>query len=191
MVLAILIGVGLSASAGFRVFTPLLVTSIASKASWVTLAEGFDWIGSTPALIAFAIAMIVEICAYYLPVVDNFVKLLATPAAVIAGTMLTASFIGEMDPFLTWSISIIAGGGVSTFTQITTTAIRGTSTMATGGIANFLVTIFEGISAALIAILTILLPFLSVIFIGGIVFLFIKIIKKIKAGSNQKEVKAN
>src|SRR5690625_4785279 len=143
MVLAILIGVGLSASAGFRVFTPLLITSIASKVSWVTLAEGFDWIGSTPALISFAIAMVVEIGAYYIPIIDNFVKMIASPAAIIAGILLTASFIGDMDPFLTWSISIIAGGGVASVAQMTTAAIRGTSTITTGGMGNFIVSIFE------------------------------------------------
>jgi len=41
-VIAILIGIGLSATVGFRIFTPLLITSIAEKASLITLADGFD-----------------------------------------------------------------------------------------------------------------------------------------------------
>lgn len=192
MILAILIGIGLSASAGFRVFTPLLITSIASKASWVSLAEGFDWIGTTPALISFAIAMVVEICAYYIPFVDNFVKMIASPAAIIAGILLTASFVGDMDPFLTWSISIIAGGGIASVTQMATAAVRGTSTVTTGGMGNFIITIFEGISSAFIAILTILLPFFSIIFVAIILFIFIKIVKKMKARSNyRKSTQAN
>ena len=190
-ILAVLIGIGLSASAGFRVFTPLLITSIASKISWVSLADGFDWIGSTPALVAFSIAMLVEIGAYYIPFVDNLIKMIATPAAIIAGSLLTASFIGDMEPFLTWSISIIAGGGVASATQLMTAAVRGTSTVTTGGMGNFLVTIFEGISAAVISVLTILLPFLSVIIIGIIVFVFIKIMKRIKSRGYEKSMQAN
>jgi len=172
--MAILIGIGLSASAGFRVFTPLLITSLAAKASWVTLSTNFEWISSTPALIAFAVATILEICIYYIPIVDSFMKTIATPVAVIAGTILTASFIADLDPFLTWSISVIGGGGVASVTQMTTLAVRGTSTVVTGGIGNILVSIVEGIIAFVMSVLTILLPFVVIIFVGIILFIFIK-----------------
>src|SRR5699024_633317 len=171
--MAILIGIGLSASAGFRVFTRLLITSLAAKASWVTLSTNFEWISSTPALIAFAVATILEICIYYIPIVDSFMKTIATPVAVIAGTILTASFIADLDPFLTWSISVI-GGGVASVTQMTTLAVRGTSTVVTGGIGNILVSIVEGIIAFVMSVLTILLPFVVIIFVGIIFFIFIK-----------------
>lgn len=178
--IAILIGIGLSASAGFRVFTPLLITSLATKASWVTLATNFEWIGSTPAIIAFSIATVLEIGAYYIPFVDNIMKTIATPAAVIAGAILTASFIGELDPFLTWSISIIGGGGVASITQLTTLAVRSTSTFVTGGIGNILVSIVEGITAVVMSIVTILLPFVVFIFVGIILFVFFKGIRFLK-----------
>src|SRR5699024_3870896 len=172
--MAILIGIGLSASAGFRVFTRLLITSLAAKASWVTLSTNFEWISSTPALIAFAVATILEICIYYIPIVDSFMKTIATPVAVIAGTILTASFIADLDPFLTWSISVIGGGGVASVTQMTSLAVRGTSTVVTGGIGNILVSIVEGIIAFVMSVLTILLPFVVIIFVGIILFIFIK-----------------
>lgn len=178
--MAILIGIGLSASAGFRVFTPLLITSLAAKASWVTLSTNFEWISSTPALIAFAVATILEICIYYIPIVDSFMKTIATPVAVIAGTILTASFIADLDPFLTWSISVIGGGGVASVTQMTTLAVRGTSTVVTGGIGNILVSIVEGIIAFVMSVLTILLPFVVIIFVGIIFFIFIKGIHLLK-----------
>ena len=174
IVMAILIGIGLSASAGFRVFTPLLITSLAAKVSWVTLSTNFEWISSTPALIAFSVATILEIFIYYIPIVDSFMKTIATPVAVIAGTILTASFIADLDPFLTWSISVIGGGGVASVTQMTTLAVRGTSTFVTGGIGNILVSIVEGIIAFVMSVLTILLPFVVIIFVGIIFFIFIK-----------------
>ena len=180
-ILAILIGVGLSASAGFRVFTPLLITSIASYADWVHLAAGFDWIGTMPALLAFLVATLIEVFAYFIPFIDNIIKLIATPAAIIAGTLLTASFIGDMKPFMTWSIAIIAGGGVATISQATTTAIRGTSTVVTGGLGNFFVSIFEGILAIVIAVFSILLPILSIVFIAIIIYFLIKLIRVIKS----------
>lgn len=190
-ILAILIGVGLSASAGFRVFTPLLITSIASYADWVNLAAGFDWIGTMPALLAFSVATLIEVFAYFIPFIDNIIKLMAAPAAIIAGTLLMASFIGDMEPFMTWSIAIIGGGGVATISQAATTAIRGTSTVVTGGIGNFFVSIFEGVSAIVIAVFSILLPILSIVFVAIIIFLLIKFIRILKSKGFKFPRKAN
>ena len=70
-VLSVLVGVGLSAACGFRVFVPLLVMSIASLSGHLTLSPGFQWIATYPALIAFALATILEIAGYYIPWVDH------------------------------------------------------------------------------------------------------------------------
>src|ERR1051325_11800845 len=86
-VLSICIGIGLSAACGFRVFVPLLVMSIASLSGHLTLAHGFEWIGSYQALVAFAVATCVEIAGYYIPWVDNLLDTIATPAAIIPGTL--------------------------------------------------------------------------------------------------------
>jgi len=50
-------GIGLSASAGFRVFVPLLVAGIGGRFGWVPLTEHFHWLGEWPALICFGIAL--------------------------------------------------------------------------------------------------------------------------------------
>lgn len=180
LLMAILIGVGLSAAVGFRVFTPLLITSIAEKADMVQLAEGFSWIGTTPALVAFLVATILEITSSYIPFVDQVMKVLATPVAIIAGILLTASFIGEMEPLFTWSISIIAGGSTATVSQLTTTSIKGASTITTGGMGNFFVSIAEGIGALAMSIVSILLPFLALIFVLVLFIAFIFIVRRIK-----------
>ncbi|PYQ56518.1 MAG: DUF4126 domain-containing protein, partial [Acidobacteria bacterium] len=72
-VLSILIGLGLAAACGFRVFVPLLIMSLASRAGvgHLALGPGFAWIGSTPALLSFAVATVLEIAGYYIPWVDN------------------------------------------------------------------------------------------------------------------------
>ena len=100
LLLSVLVGVGLSAACGFRVFVPLLITSIAALSGHVELAAGFAWIGTYPALIAFAVATCLEILCYYVPVVDNFMDTISTPAAVIAGIVVTASFVDGLSPFL-------------------------------------------------------------------------------------------
>ena len=76
-IMALFVGIGLSATCGFRVFVPLLGMSIAHHAGHLSLSAGFEWIGSWPATIAFAIAVIVEVGGYCIPWVDNFLDLIA------------------------------------------------------------------------------------------------------------------
>src|SRR5882724_7873827 len=134
--LSICVGIGLSAACGFRVFVPLLVMSIAALSGHLTLADGFEWIGSYPALIAFSVATCLEIAGYYIPWVDHLLDTIATPAAIVAGTLITASMVTDMSPFLRWTLAAIAGGGAAGVVQGTTVLTRGASTLTTAGLAN-------------------------------------------------------
>jgi hypothetical protein len=162
LVIALCIGIGLSAACGFRVFLPFLVMSIANRSGYLTLSSGFDWIGSETALIVFSVASAVEILAYYIPWVDNALDTITGPLAVIAGTLTTAS-VFEMDPVMKWSLAIIAGGSSAALMKGGVSVIRGFSTLATGGITNFIIATLEIIFALFLAILAILLPVLAVI----------------------------
>src|SRR5438876_5727222 len=133
--LSICVGIGLSAACGFRVFVPLLVMSIAALSGHLTLAHGFEWIGSYPALVAFSVATCLEIAGYYVPWVDHLLDSVSTPAAVVAGTVITASMVTDVSPFLKWSLAAIAGGGAAGLIQGTTVLARGASTVGTGGLA--------------------------------------------------------
>src|SRR5687767_3523804 len=113
MLLSVCVGLGLSAACGFRIFVPLLVTSIAAHSGHLNLAPSFDWLGSPAALTAFSVATALEVGAYYIPWLDNFLDTVATPTAVVAGTMMTASMITDVSPFLKWSLSVVAGGGIA------------------------------------------------------------------------------
>src|SRR5256885_9777672 len=135
-VLSLLIGIGLSAACGFRVFVPLLVVSIASHTGHLHLSSGFEWMGSTAALIAFATATALEIAGYYVPWVDNLLDTIASPAAVIAGTLITASLVAGMSPFLKWTLAVIAGGGVAGLGQGTTGVRRGATRAGTGRLGD-------------------------------------------------------
>src|SRR5215471_8006470 len=116
-ILSICLGIGLSAACGFRVFVPLLVMNLASMSGHLTLAAGFAWIGSYPALIAFSVATVLEIAGYYIPWVDHLLDTIATPSAIIAGTIVTASVVTGMSPFLKWTLAVIAGGGAAALVQ--------------------------------------------------------------------------
>jgi len=165
---SVFVGVGLSAACGFRVFIPPLVMCIAARAGHIPLGADFIWMESNAALIAFSIAAVLEISAYYIPWLDNALDAIAAPAAVVAGTLATASMLGDVSPWLKWSLAAIAGGGSAGAVQITTTVTRGASSMLTGGMGNWVVSTGEGIGAVVTAILAIVLPI--VVFIGFMIF---------------------
>lgn len=180
--LAILIGMGLSISAGFRVFTPMLVAGIAGKIGWLPLTEGFEWISSTPALIAFSVALVLEVGSNYIPVVDNALKAISAPLALIAGTLLSVSVIGVDDsPFLAWGMAFVTGGGAATVSQLTSASVRGVSTVTTAGVANPVISFFEDILAVAVSILSIVVPILVVLFIVVVLFVFIKLLSSMKS----------
>ncbi len=168
-VLSIFVGISLSAAAGFRVFVPLLVMSIAANTGHLSLTSGFEWIGTTPALVAFSIATLFEILAYYIPFVDNLLDTIATPAAVVAGVILTASTVTGLSPFLSWSLAIIAGGGIAATVQSITGVTRLASTTTTGGVANPAVSTAELGGATLLSGLAIFIPVAGIILVGIII----------------------
>jgi hypothetical protein len=168
--LGIMAGIGLSAACGFRVFVPLLVMSVAAISGHLTLAPGFQWIGSYPALIAFSVATGLEIAGYYVPWVDNLLDSLATPAAIIAGTIITASMVTGLSPFLKWTLAIIAGGGVAGLVQGTTVVARSVSSAGTAGLANPLLATVELGGSLATSILAVFVPALALLLLA--VFLF-------------------
>lgn len=172
--LSIFIGLGLSAACGFRVFVPLLVMSLASRADWLSVSGGFDWIGSTPALIAFAAATALEIGGYYLPWIDNLLDTVATPTAVLAGILVTASSLTDVDPFLKWTLAILAGGGTAGIFQGFTTIARQVSTLSTGGLANPVLATAEAGSSALLAVLAVTLPIVAILIVVVLLFVGVK-----------------
>ena len=141
---------------------------IAAKAGHVSFGADFVWMETNVALVAFSIAAILEIGAYYIPWLDNALDTIAAPAAVVAGTMTTAAMLGDISPWLKWSLAAIAGGGAAGAVQVPTTVARGASSVLTGGLGNWVVSTGEGIGAVVIAILAIVVPIL--VFIGFLIF---------------------
>jgi hypothetical protein len=175
-VLAICLGIGLSAACGFRIFVPLLIMSIASLSGHLQLATGFDWIGTYPALITFSVATALEITGYYVPWVDHLLDTISTPAAIVAGTIATAAIVSNMSPLLKWSLAIIAGGGAAGLVQGTTVLARGVSTATTGGIGNPVVATAELGGSVMTSVIAIAAPLLVIFVLASVAFAFCRLL---------------
>ena len=161
--LAVFLGVGLSAACGFRIFFPLFIMSIASISGNLELSQGFEWIATYPALITFGIATLFEILAYYIPWVDNLLDAIATPAAITVGVIVMAAAVGDMNPLLKWTLAVIVGGGIAGTVQGFTGLVRLASSATTGGLGNPVISTMEAGGSFILSILAIFLPIVAFI----------------------------
>jgi hypothetical protein len=167
--LSIVLGIGLAAATGFRVFLPLLVVSAAAYTGHLPLDDKFAWLGTLPALAMLGVAAVVEILAYYIPVIDNLLDTIATPAAAVAGTVISAAVMTDVPPMMKWTAAVIAGGGIAGLTQGATALVRGHSTALTAGLGNPVIATLELVGAALLSFLAFAAPVAAV----GLVVLFL------------------
>ena len=168
---ALCLGVALSAASGFRLFLPLLALSVTALHGDLELSSGFGWVGTYPTAIVLGIATVLEIVAYYVPVVDNVLDMVEIPTAVAIGTLLTAANFGDVNPWLQWSVAAIAGGGSAGLVNIFLAMIRIGSTGMTGGTGNFLVATTEALSSGVLSILALTLPFLAIALVISLLIL--------------------
>ncbi|RYC70362.1 MULTISPECIES: DUF4126 domain-containing protein [Spirosoma] len=168
------VGLGLAACCGFRVFVPMLIASVATKLGIVGTFEGFEWLSSWPALAGLTVATIVEVGAYYIPWLDNLLDGIATPASIIAGTLLSTSFLQIENPILHWGLGLMLGGGSAGIIQAGTSLLRLGSTTTTGGAANPVVATGENIASFVLSLLTVLLPLVAIIFVALVLIYVIK-----------------
>lgn len=157
-VVSLLIGVGLSAAAGFRLLVPFLALSLATMFGHFPVSPEMQWVNSFPALEALAVGLVLEVLAYYIPWVDHALDAITFPASVIAGTLITAAFTSHLDPFLQWSLAIVAGGGAAATAKAVAGGSRLTSTLTTGGLGNFIVATLELLGAIALSTLMLVLP---------------------------------
>ena len=197
---AIVIGVGLAAACGFRVFVPLFVASLAANSGVDAfggvnfaelLGEDYDWLGSTPITLALGVATALEVGAYYVPWIDNALDAIATPMAVVVGTFMTGALLPDVlgDGSFKWVLSTIVGGGTAGVVQGASVITRGASTATTGGIGNPAVSTAELGGSVLTAGLAVLMPVLCALLVVILLFFVLRTIVRFFRGRNNRGVR--
>lgn len=182
-IISIFLGVGLAASVGFRIFLPLFALSLASYFGVWELNESWQWIGSIAALITLGVATLAEIFTYFIPWVDNLMDSMAIPLAAIAGTAVMVSTVANLDPVVTWSLAIIAGGGTATAIKGAGASTRLVSTATTGGIGNPLVSTVETGTALVVSVASIFAPIIAAFLVIVILIFIFTIYRKLRPKS--------
>jgi len=179
-IISIFLGIGLAASVGFRVFLPLFALSIASYFGVWDLNESWEWIGSLAAVFTLGVATLVEIFAYFIPWVDSVLDSIAIPLAAIAGTAVMVATISDLDPVVTWSLAIIAGGGTATAIRGASATSRLASTATTGGLGNPVISAVETGTAVVVTTASIFVPILAVVLVIIILIIIFSVYRKLR-----------
>jgi hypothetical protein len=172
--LGIAAGLALAAAAGFRVFVPLLVLSVAARGGWLPLGPGFEWIASTEAVLVFSTATLLEIAAYYVPFFDNLLDAMSAPAAVMAGILASASVMVDLPPWLHYSVAIVGAGSTAGLVAASTSLLRLKSSALTAGLGNAFLATFELFGAVGVALVAVLVPVLALLIVVGLLVFAIR-----------------
>ncbi|MDA1106158.1 MAG: DUF4126 domain-containing protein [Planctomycetota bacterium] len=179
IIIATVLGIGLSAATGLKVFIPMLGAGIAMRLGVLEAPESFEWLDSTAALLTMGVACLVEVTATLVPVVDHAIDAVAAPLAAAGGAVLMAvqlstqlglgvpeSVAGsehvqevvQMSPLLFWSLAIIVGGGAGLGMHSIMAGGRVVSTVGTAGLANPLYSVAETLGSLVATVGAILAP---------------------------------
>ena len=187
--LPVVLGIALAAATGFRVFLPMLIVSAAAYTGHLSLDNSFAWLGTRSALAMLSVAAVAEILAYYIPVIDNLLDSLATPAAFIAGTIVSAAVMTDVPPMVKWTAAVIAGGGIAGITQGATALLRAHSTVLTGGLGNSVIATAELGGALLISFLALAVPAAAIALVILFLWFAIRLLHRLFRGSRSDSLK--
>ncbi|GJM30547.1 MAG: hypothetical protein DHS20C17_31820 [Cyclobacteriaceae bacterium] len=177
LALSAFLGIGLAAAVGFRIFLPFLIISLAAQFELLQLSSGFEWIGTNTAMVLFGTASVIELLAYYIPWFDNLLDAITAPAAIICGSLIMASAMVEIEPWIKWTLAIIAGGGTAGLIKGTSSTTRAVSSVTTAGLGNSLIATIEVLGSIGLSLLSVFIPLLALLVV---LYLTYKILSRAK-----------
>ena len=155
-------GIGLASCAGLRAFLPLFAVSLAGKLDLVPLSESFSWMAGWPALIAFGVAVVIELLGDKFPIVDNFLDSVQFFVKPIAGAFVTATVVQDWAPLYVTVLSIAGGATAAGLVHAAKANLRLASSVTTAGLGNPVLSVIEDAGAAAGSVVAIAVPFVAV-----------------------------
>lgn len=144
-VLACLLGLGLAASTGLNTSLPLLLLATAARfhIAGITLNAKFAWLHGDIAIGVLIVAAALEVIGDKVPAIDHFLDVVGTFLRPAAGALAAASVLTGLDPTTAAITGLIIGAPVALGIHTVKAAARYTSSAATLGCANPLLSLGE------------------------------------------------
>jgi hypothetical protein len=182
---ALTLGLSLSVCSGFRAIVPLFILALGNRfTDLVSLGSNFEWLSSTPALIALTCALVAEFVADKIPALDTIFDILQTPLRTASGAVTIIAPFVELPGWAT-AILVIIGGASALTVHGAKATVRATATATTGGLANPFISFLEDVFTWVMAILAIFIaPLIALVAIFTMIYLVRRLLRFLK---NRKE----
>lgn len=166
LLLGILSGFGLSASAGLNAYIPLLIISLLGRfTNLITLADPWNTLENGWVIGVLLLLSAIEFFADKVPAVNHLNDLIQTvvrPAAGAIAFAANAEIITETNLVFSLVLGLLISGGVHAAKSV---VVRPAVSATTGGTANVPVSILEDVISTLLSILSVLIPILVAVFL--------------------------
>jgi hypothetical protein len=167
LVPSLALGIGLAACAGLRAWLPLLLTGLLARFDYLTLGPAFQFLTTNRALVLFGAATLIEFVGDKFPAVDHALDAIGTVLRPVAGALLAASVLWEVqDPLVAVALGVVVGAPSALVPHAAKSALRAVSTTLTAGIANPLLSLLEDAIAIGLFVLAILVPLLVALLVA-------------------------
>ena len=155
---------GLSGAAGLNAWLPLFAGALLQRLDVVELAEPFDKLSSTGALITLGVLTIADFVGDKIPAVDHVLHGVGTVVAPVSGAALFAGQTG-METDIPTLVAVLAGGATAEAVHTGRAAVRPASTATTGGVGNPFLSLIEDAGSALLTLAAFVVPVLAALFV--------------------------
>ncbi|GIJ24397.1 membrane protein [Micromonospora lutea] len=180
MVLEVLTGTGLAASAGLNAYVPLLVMGLMARfTSVIDLPGGWQWLGNEWVLGILAVLLVVEVVADKVPVVDHINDVVQTVVRPTAGGLAFGAGSASETVTVSDPDSFFAGGGqwlpvlvgvlIALGVHLLKSAARPVINAATAGFGAPVASTAEDATSVVMSFVAIILPVLVLAFLVGMV----------------------
>ena len=163
---------GLSAAAGLNAWLPLFGAALAQRLDLVDLAQPFDDLSGTGALVVLAVLTIADFVGDKVPAIDSVLHAVGTVIAPASGAALFTGQTGA-DTDLPTLAAILLGGSVAASIHAGRATIRPISTVGTAGMGNPVLSLIEDAGAVVLTLAAFIMPVLAVLGVIALVVLIV------------------
>nr|WP_204342423.1 DUF4126 domain-containing protein [Micromonospora terminaliae] len=197
IVLEVLTGSGLAASAGLNAYIPLLLMGLLARyTDLMELPSGWQWLGNGWVLLILAVLLAVEVVADKVPVVDHVndvvqtvVRPTAGGLAFGAGSSSETVTVSDPDTFFSshqW-VPVVVGVLLALGVHLLKSAARPVINATTAGFGAPVASTAEDATSALMSVVAILLPVLVLVFLVGLVAFFFWFLRRRRSRRRERQ----
>jgi hypothetical protein len=151
---------GLSAAAGLNAWLPLFAGALAQRLDLVDLAQPFDDLSGTVALVVLAVLTIADFVGDKIPGADHVLHAVGTVIAPVSGAALFTGQTGA-DTDLPTLAAVLLGGSVAASIHAGRATVRPISTVGTAGLGNPVLSLIEDLASLGLVVAAFIVPVLA------------------------------